>query len=125
MIAIRLYFAKVLIPILITSILTSCSASTHLGRTSIKEPSLDDMDSQKWFLYYQDQFDGLDGNVTLPTERHSTVAREAYQKAHEGWQQRVEHIHKDNLVLILMGGAVVAGIIIGFVNMSFSGPMIK
>lgn len=81
---------KILIPILICSVLISCSASRHAGITHVKQPLLSEEDENKWFAYYQDRFDANKGEVVLPTAQYPKSAHEGYKRAEEDWNRKVQ-----------------------------------
>ncbi len=75
-------------PILIASILASCSASQHAGVTDKQRPSLTETNEQVWFVYWQDQFDGLGGRVIAPAMEYPPVAKSAYARALQEWNMK-------------------------------------
>ncbi len=98
---------------LIGSLLTSCTASSHLGTTTIERPSSDETREQAWFSYYQDQFDGTGGNVAAPGENDPAAAHRAYQKALDEWNLKTEDARNRNqAIAIFLVGAIIAGIVL-------------
>lgn len=91
MVSRHFHFSKIIISILICSLLLSCSASTHFGIVTVSEPSKQEEDVHKWFLYYQDQFDATSGKVLQPSEDYPPQAFEGYQKALDDWKIKVSN----------------------------------
>lgn len=93
--------------ILITSILISCSASTHSGVVSVERPATTEMNAEHWFLYYQDQFDAFKGKVNIPTDAFPPQAFKGYEKAEKEWNEKVSSARIKNT----LGGIIVILII--------------
>lgn len=106
-------WSKYIASVLICSVAASCSASSHLGVTTIEMPAMDETRAQRWFLYYQDQFDGRGGIVETPSEQYPPAAHAAYQKALEEWKTKeVEVKNQNQAVAIIFIGALIAGILL-------------
>ena len=103
-----LNFARIITPILICSLIISCSASTHYGVTTVAEPPKQESDVNKWFLYYQDQFDATSGKVSSPSEEYPIQAKEGYQKALENWKTKVKD--KSSISTPIVVGLVIISI---------------
>ena len=103
-----LKFANFLIPVLIASILISCSASRHAGVNTILEPPLAENDQSVWFAYYEDQFDALKGNVIVPTSQYPECAHRGYEQAKNEWNERVKYARGGTTLLYM--GSVVGGV---------------
>lgn len=76
-------------PILIASILASCSASQHAGVANKQRPLLTETNEQVWFEYWADQFDANRGKVIAPPLEYPLVAKSAYGRAAQDWQMKV------------------------------------
>ncbi len=72
---------RCVVPILITSLLVSCTASQHAGVATIHQPPLAENNDSTWFSYYQDQFDAYEGKVLPPGDQYPQAAQKAYQQA--------------------------------------------
>ena len=81
----------------------SCSASYHLGKTFLQKPDANSTDQQKWFAYYQDQFDAYGGQAvppqgailesegyTPPAGTYNQDAIDGYQQAQMDWSVKVK-----------------------------------
>lgn len=99
-------YTRFLIPVLITSLLISCSASQHAGESTIKEPAQTENDENVWFLYYQDQFDTNEGNVDVPSEQYPQCAIDAYRLAKENWQLKVQQANVATITTVVVSVAV-------------------
>lgn len=93
--------------IIIVSMLMSCTASTHLGVVTVEKPPMTEMNLERWFLYYQDQFDAFKGKVQMPTDAFPPQALKGYEKAEKEWNEKVSNAHLKNT----FGGIVVILII--------------
>ncbi|MFN0158918.1 MAG: hypothetical protein ACKVRP_12710 [Bacteroidota bacterium] len=100
---------RFLIPVLIVSLLMSCSASQHAGVTTIKQPPITENNESAWLSYYQDQFDAYKGKVSPPEDQYPKAAHKAYQLAQEDWDSKFGDAR---LKTILVTGAVVVGLLV-------------
>ena len=108
-----LKLTRFLIPVLITSLLVSCSASQHAGVTTINEPPLVEDKLSTWLLYYQDQFDANEGNVIPPSNQYPQSAVRAYQRAKMNWDDKVQDAKSKTVdAYIVLGVVVVLCVII-------------
>jgi len=73
--------ARFLVPILVLTLLMSCTASDHAGVTTVDRPPLTENNESAWFSYYQDQFDASEGKVPPPDAQYPQAAHKAYQLA--------------------------------------------
>ena len=101
------YF-RTIVSILISSMIMSCGASTHFGVFTVAEPSKTDQDVEKWFLFYQDQFDATNGKVSKPSDGYPLEATEGYLKAEKEWNQKVYNNSKYDTI----GAIAVIGLVI-------------
>lgn len=101
-------YIKVVSSILICSLLISCNASTHLGVFTIAEPAKSEQDVNQWYLFYQDQFDAKNGDVSKPSNDYPLQATEGYDKAAKDWHEKV----KKSLSYDIIGVAVIVGVVI-------------
>lgn len=89
-----------------------CAASMHAGMTTVPKPSMTETNAAVWLNYWQDQFDGYQGNVVSPqSEKYPQAAVDAYQRAKMEWNRKVETAATNSQILIY-GGSIVATLII-------------
>ena len=83
---------KTIIYILIASLLLmSCTASKHLGTTTIQKPSKKELNEEAWFTYWQDQLDANGGYVPAPfSSDYPQSAVEGYNRAKVDWDAKVQ-----------------------------------
>jgi hypothetical protein len=72
---------RFLVPVLILSLLMSCTASQHAGVTTIGQPPITENNESAWFSYYRDQFDAYEGNVSPVDTQYPRAAHRAHQLA--------------------------------------------
>ena len=100
---------RLLIPVLIASLLVSCSASQHARVTTINEPPLAEDNETSWSLYYQYQFDANEGKVMPPSVQYPLSAVRAYQREKVNWDNKVQEAKQKNLIAYI--GAGMAGVV--------------
>lgn len=89
-----------------------CAASMHAGVTTVPKPSMTETSEAVWLNYWQDQFDGYQGNVVAPqSDKYPQAAVDAYQRAKMEWDRKVETAATNSQILIY-GGSIVATLII-------------
>jgi hypothetical protein len=123
MINLRKYF----IPILVCSLLISCSASRHAGITNVKQPLFSEPNENKWFIFYQDRFDAFNGNVLAPTEQYPQSALDGYKRAKEEWEMKVQKMNNFTMAFIVVGASLflIVELVVSFNSMSSSSFSIK
>jgi hypothetical protein len=76
---------KVVIPTLIFSILVGCSSSKQVV-SKLSEPSIEERDINKWYLYYQQELKIGQGKIVAPNDSYPTEAKDGYTKALSEWR---------------------------------------
>jgi hypothetical protein len=95
-----------------TTALSGCGVSgMHPGVTSVPLPEAMEQDSNKWFAYYQDQFDAYKGAVLPPSDQSSAAVKQGYQRAVVYWGDKVGRA-KTNTFLLTLGILVGAPLLI-------------
>jgi hypothetical protein len=92
---------NVLFSIAILGFLTACfSASSHAGIATAPQPAVAEQDFNRWYVYYDDQFDAYKGRVTYPNQAdgYPDVARRAYQKAADDYRTKIDDASRKNLL---------------------------
>jgi hypothetical protein len=105
------HIVRFLVPVLVVSLLTSCAASDHAGKTYIQRPALTVTDENTWFSYWQDQFDAMEGRVIAPSLDYPKEAHSAYDRAAQEWGMKVSDAStKTTLAWIV--GSTAAGVLL-------------
>jgi hypothetical protein len=117
-----LNLTRFFIPVIITSLLVSCSASQHAGVTTITEPSPLEDNVVIWFQYYQDQFDANEGNVVPPTTQYPQSALRGYQQARMDWDGKIRDA-KSETALLYIGAGVTALVVTLSIIKIFNHPI--
>ena len=94
----------------------SCGASNHLGKTFVQKPDASATDQQKWFAYYQDQFDAYGGQAvppqgailesegyTPPAGTYNQAAIDGYQQAQMDWSVKVKKASRGTMWSLCLG----------------------
>jgi hypothetical protein len=111
-------FIRSIVPILIASILMmSCSASQHAGKTHMKRPPMTETDGEKWYAYWQDQFDAKEGKVIAPGSKFPEIARNAYTLALAD-REKKEQTASFNTIFTILGGVLGISILIAVITAS-------
>lgn len=72
-------------------LLMSCTASKHLGTTTISKPSMNEPSKEVWFAYWEDQLDGNGGYVPAPfSSEYPQNAVNGYNQAKVEWDKKVQ-----------------------------------
>ncbi len=108
-----------LIPVLVATLLLSCSAAQHAGIVTVSEPPFSEDNESRWFSYYEDQFDAKEGNVEAPPAKYP-AARHAYIRAKEEWDAKVQKATTKTAVVCLCGMGVFLIVYAGAIIVSHS-----
>ncbi len=93
---------------------TSCMTtklSTHPGVFTVPRPAMDEHHEEVWRVYYDDQFDALEGNVAMPGHEFPEAAKLGYYNAKKYWDKKVRDArdaHEMNKGVAYVGIGIVA-----------------
>ena len=89
--------------------LIGCSASSHMGIVTIKQPDkIACRDVNTWAAYYKDQFDAYKGNVIAPDDSYAPEAQQGYQLGALDWQNKVSKASTNSYIA---AGAATCGLL--------------
>ncbi len=82
---------KTVLTLFTVVLLVSCTASKHLGTTTIQKPTMKESNEEAWFIYWQDQLDANGGCVPAPfSSEYPQSAVEGYNIAKVDWDKKVQ-----------------------------------
>ena len=108
---------RIIVPLLVSAMLISCSASQHAGKLHKKRPPMNETNENVWYEYWQDQFDARKGKVIPPSSKFPEVARNAFILAHEDRKEK-EQTASLNTIFTVMGSILAVAILISLLNYS-------
>jgi hypothetical protein len=103
--------ARVLAPVLIASLLVSCTASQLAGVANIQRPPLTETNENTWFAYWEDQLDAFEGRVLAPALEYPPVAKSAYARAVQDWNMKAADA-KTKTVLVWTAAGIAVPVIL-------------
>jgi len=112
-----IHINRILVPVLIASLLSACSASEHAGKTTIQQPVMAETNENTWFSYWEDQFDALEGRVIAPSLDYPKEAKSAYARAQQEWSMK-ESDASSKTTLVWIVGCSAAGVLFYVVALS-------
>ena len=99
---------KTVLTLFTVVLLVSCTASKHLGTTTIQKPTMKESNEEAWFIYWQDQLDANGGYGLTPfSSEYPQSAVEGYNIAKVDWDKKVQ---KAKLVTTCVWGATGVGL---------------
>lgn len=91
----------------------SCSASNHIGITTIDEPPISETAISVWAAYYYDQLDAFEGAVAPPDPKYPDAAKKGYTEALGAWNEQVKYARgRTTLLTISIALLTVSGTIL-------------
>ena len=103
------YTIRFVTPLVVASLMFSCTASQHAGEETVAEPAATQTDTTLWFRYYEDQFDAHEGIVAVPGSQDAGFAHQGYALAKAEWERRVQ-LTKGRTMLLYVCGGIVGGV---------------